>query len=220
MAGPATALPSSDLTRVATAAAAATSAAAAGGNSAAARYGAGYLARQIEANGGYLAPFGSPDASNTAYAVVALTAAGVGRPASALAITHLQSRAADGPVDSTGADDAGALANVILAATAAGKNPRAFGGSAPVNNLVERLLGTRRTTSADHGLFGAAERTYNGAFRQGLALAELRGAGVASARVTSDVAWLEKQQCANGLWTSYRADPSTLCPVTDPTTFA
>ena len=119
-----------------------------------------------------------------------------------------------------GADDAGALANVILAATAAGESPRAFGGTAPVNNLVARLLGTKRPTGADRGLFGAAAPTYDGAFRQGLALAALHGAGVPSSRVTTAVAWFEKQQCANGLWTSYRADTTTPCPAADPATFA
>lgn len=223
VAGPATALAPSPATRASTAAGSATphdDNAAPSGNGVIARYGAGYLARQIEANGGYLAPFGSPDTGNTAYAVVGLTAAGVGRRASALAITYLQSRVADGLVDSNGADDAGALANVILAATAAGENPRAFGGTAPVNNLVARLLATKRPTGADRGLFGAAAPTYDGAFRQGLALAALHGAGIPSSRVTTAVAWFEKQQCANGLWTSYRADTTTPCPAADPATFA
>lgn len=223
VAGPATALAPSAATRASTATSAAlpnSDDAAPRGNLAIARYGAGYLARQIEANGGYLAPFGSPDVGNTAYAVVALTAAGVGRRASALAITYLKTRVADGLVDSNGADDAGALANVILAATAAGENPRAFGGTASVNNLVARLLATKRTTGADRGLFGAADPTYDGAFRQGLALAALHGAGVDASRVPAAVAWLEKQQCTNGAWTSYRTDTTVPCPTADPTTFA
>lgn len=224
-AAPATALTASALTGVTPSVPASlpnaqTSVTTVSGNTATARGGAAYLARQIEANGGYLAPFGSPDAGNTAYAVVALTAAGVGGRASALAISYLKTRVADGLVDSTGADDAGALANVMLAATAAGENPRAFGGTAPVNNLVERLLATKRPTGVDRGLFGAADPTYDGAFRQGLALAALHGAGVPSSRVTSATAWLTRQQCANGLWTSYRVDPTVACPAADTTTFA
>ncbi|MEO7060567.1 MAG: prenyltransferase/squalene oxidase repeat-containing protein [Lapillicoccus sp.] len=189
-------------------------------NAQAARFGAGYLARQIEANGGYLAPFGPPDLGDTAYAVVGLTAAGVGRDASALAVTYLKSQVAHGLVDSSGADDAGALANVILAASAAGADPRAFGGSAPVNNLVARLLGTKRATGADRGLFGTASPTFDGAFRQGLALAALRSAGIPQARVDPALAWLTRQQCANGMWTSYRPDTSVPCPAADPDTFA
>lgn len=189
-------------------------------NSAAARYGAGYLARQITANGGYLAPFGTPDLGNTAYAVVALTAAGVGRDASTQAIAYLKRQVATGLTDSSGQDSAGALANVILAAVAAGENPRAFGGQKPAHNLVSRLLGTVRTSGANRGLFGASDPTYDGAFRQGLALTALDGAGVGKTQVTSAIGWLTSQQCSNGLWTSYRANVSVPCPAADPATFA
>lgn len=212
-------------TSTVTAAATATAPAADGidapaGNVRTARLGAGYLARQIVANGGYLAPFGTADASSTAYAVVALAAAGVGGRATTLALRYLKTRVADGLVDGTGADDAGALANVILATTAAGEDPRAFGGTAPANNLVERLLATKRTAGPDRGLFGAADPTYDGAFRQGLALAALHGARVPPSRVTPSLAWLTAQQCADGLWTSYRPDTSVPCPAADPATFS
>ncbi len=189
------------------------------GNTTSARYGAAWLAAQITANGGYLAPFGSPDPGNTAYAVSALTAAGVGGKARDLAITYLESQVGN-LGDGTGHDNAGGLANVVLAARAAGQDPRAFGGSAPVNNLVARLLKTARTSGPDTGLFGASDPTYDGAFRQGLALAALKASGVSATRLSAPVAWLQHQQCANGLWESYRSDVRVPCAKANPTTFA
>ncbi len=189
------------------------------GTQAAAKYGAGWLARQITANGGYLAPFGAPDAGNTAYAVSALVATGTGRAAVASAVAFLKTQVGD-LQDSAGNDIAGALANLVLAATAAGEDPRAFGGTAPENDLVTRLEATIRTTGSDAGLFGAQAPTFDGAFRQGLALAALDAADGSPATVTSGRGWLADQQCANGLWTSYRSDTSRPCEVADPDTFA
>ena len=48
-------------------------------------------------------------------------------------------------------------------------SPTSFGGT----NLVARLLATQRTTGTDAGLFGAQDPTFDGAYRQGLALAAL-----------------------------------------------
>lgn len=184
-----------------------------------ARWGAGYLARQLDANGGFLGSAAAPDLVNTAYAVVSLHAAGVGRKASGEAIAWLKTQVASGLSDSDG-DNPGRLADVILAAVSAGQNPRAFGGTAPANNLVNRLLATARTTGPDRGLFGAGSPTFDGAFRQGFALAALAGADVPKATVATSIAWLTAQQCANGLWTSYRSDTSVACPAANPNTFA
>jgi hypothetical protein len=196
----------------------ATSAAATTTNGQIAKWGAGYLARQLDANGGFLAPFGAPDLSNTAYAVLALHSAGVGAKASGEAIAWLKTQVSTGLNDSDG-DNPGRLSYVILAAVSAGQNPRAFGGTAPVNNLVNRLLSTARTSGSDRGLFGAGAPTFDGAFRQGVALSALAGAGVAKSTVTDEIAWLTNQQCANGLWTSYRSDTSVACPKADPINF-
>jgi hypothetical protein len=186
-----------------------------------ARWGAGYLARQIQANGGYLAPFGAPDLTNTAFAVLGLHAAGVGGTAADQALAWLEQPAqvTTGMAGSDGQDDPGRLGYTILAAVSAGVSPRAFGGTAAANDLVARLLKTSRTTGPDRGLFGTADPTFDGAFRQGIALAALKAAGVAKSRVGSGIAWLTGQQCANGLWTSYRADTSAPCPAADPNTF-
>ncbi len=179
----------------------------------AAGWGAGWLADQISAHGGYLTSFGVPDQSDTAYAVTGLYAAHVGRTASAQAIGYLKTQ-----LDN---DSPGTLGFYILAAVSAGQDPYHFGGSAAKNNLVARLLATARTSGPDAGLFGTADPAFDGAFRQGVALAALHAAGVAQSNgaVTAGLRWLTGQQCANGLWESYRPDSSVLCPAADPDTF-
>jgi hypothetical protein len=187
-----------------------------------AKWGAGYLARQIAANGGHLDSFGATDVVNTAYAVIGLHAAGVGTAASGQALAFLKTQLADAFVTDDGTDNPGNLGYFILAAVSAGQDPRKFGGSAAANNLVNRLLATARTTGPDAGLFGTADPTFDGAFRQGVVLAALKGAGVAAtnAKVAAGIAWLTRQQCADGLWTSYRPDTTVACPAADPSTFA
>lgn len=185
----------------------------------AARYGAGWIATQIEADGGYLSDFGEPDVPDTAYAVVGLHTAGVGKKAAAAAVAYLESHL--DALQTDGSDDPGTLAYFILAAHAQGVNPEAFGGSAPQNDLVARLLATQRTSGSDAGLFGAQDPTYDGAFRQGLALTALKAAGIGkgTAAVKAGVAWLEAQQCSDGLWESYRSDVADPCPPADPDSF-
>jgi hypothetical protein len=197
-------------------------AAAAQSSAQAARWGAGWLADQITANGGYLTSFGVADQSDTAYAVVGMYAAHVGRTASAQAIGYLKTQLDVALQDSDGNDSPGTLGYYILAAVSAGQDPRHFGGTAAQNDLVARLLATSRTSGPDAGLFGSADPTYDGAFRQGVALAALHAAGVPQSRsaVARGIHWLIGQQCANGLWQSYRADTSVPCPAADPNTFA
>ena len=181
-------------------------------------YGAGWLARQVTANGGYLTGFGVPDATDTAYAVLGLHAAGVGRQASDLAIGYLKTQLTDALSGSDGADSPGSLAYYVMAAVAAGQDPYHFGGRGPANNLVSRLLATEQP----NGLFGTADPTFDGAFRQGLSLAALKAAKVPAWRssIVSATAWLRGQQCANGLWQSYRADTTVACGPADPSTFS
>ena len=54
-----------------------------------ARWGAGYLARQITANGGHVNAYGFTDVVDTAYAVIGLHAAGVGKAASSSEINSV-----------------------------------------------------------------------------------------------------------------------------------
>ncbi len=182
----------------------------------AASSGAGYIARHTTAAGGY-----ARDVTSTAEAVLSLHAAGVGRSAATAGTTWLKGQLG-APVTTEGTGNAGRLALVILAARAGGADVRHFGGRAPANDLVTRLLATGRTTGPDAGLFGAQDPTYDGAYRQGLALAALKAAGVpvTNPKVGRGIGWLTAQQCANGLWQGYRASTSAPCPAADPATFA
>lgn len=176
--------------------------------------GAGWLAAQIMANGGDVAS-GTPDPTDTAYAVLGLYAAGVGKSAASEAISFLETQL--GAIKS----NPGALAEFILAAHAAGVNPRQFGGTATTDNLVTRLMATQQTMGLNKGLFGKESPKYDGAFRQGLALAALNAADVPASypTVVRGIAWLEKQQCSNGLWQAYRADTKTPCPASNAETY-
>jgi hypothetical protein len=185
-----------------------------------AQLGASYLADQITTNGGYVESFGAPDPTNTAYAVIGLHAAKIGPRASDEAITYLEGQLTDA-VQSGGTDAPGALAEYIMAAVSAGLDPHHFGGNAPQNDLVARLLATQRTTGNDAGLFGAQDPTFDGSYREGLALQALKAAKVKKndPHVASALTWLTRQQCANGLWEAYRAGTSAPCDPADPTTF-
>ena len=185
-----------------------------------AQRGAQWLANQIKHNGGYVKSFGVADPSDTAYAVIGMRAAGVDKPASDLAIRYLRTKIGS-ELQLNGQDSAGALGYYILAAVADNQDPRRFGGTNPQNNLVARLLATARTTGTDKGLFGVQDPTYDGAFREGLALAALRAAHVPgdNPRVAAAVSWMTKQQCANGLWQAYRSNPATACAPANPNNF-
>lgn len=179
----------------------------------------------------YLASLQNPDgsvpgfntASATADAALAWAAAGGPSGAFSQAVSYLEAHLV-AATQSGGTDTPGGLAKVILVAHAAGIDPNAFGGTAAANHLVDRLLASKRgSADPDHdgGLFGSQSPTYDGAFRQSLALLALDAAG---ATVPSDaVAWLTSQQCADTGWMSYRAhtDATTLeaCHGFDPNAF-
>ncbi len=189
---------------------------------AAAQYGAGWLARLITATGGYVPSdptkptTSAPDPANTANAILALHAAGVGAAAAAAALSWLE-RNYSGYVHTGGADVPGALATLILVAHTSGVSPTAFGPPGATTNLVARLLATQRTTGTDAGLFGSQSPTYDGAFRQGLALLALSAVGRQNRLA---VRWLTTQQCADGGWTAYRASTTAPCPAPNPATFS
>jgi LPXTG-motif cell wall-anchored protein len=105
-----------------------------------------------------------------------------------------------------GNDSPGNLSNLILAVTALGDDPTSFGTGN--TNLVARLQATKTAS----GLFGSDDPTYDGVFRQGLSVMALDAAGVSDASATD---WLVDQQCADGSWTSFRADTSVPCPPVD-----
>ncbi|MFF1417542.1 prenyltransferase/squalene oxidase repeat-containing protein [Streptomyces sp. NPDC058280] len=62
------------------------------------------------------------------------------------------------------------------------------------------------------GLYGDKDPTYDGVWRQSLAMLGQFAAGVRPANQA--VAWLKGQQCANGAFPAYRADPTTPCHAT------
>ena len=131
--------------------------------------------------------------------VLALASTGTDPSAAHRALAYLETHVND-DVDVDGSDGPGQLALLILDVHALGGNPWSVGGT----DLVSRLLATERTSGADKGLFGAQDPTYDGAYRQGLALAALAGAGVTSqAQVGSAESWLLGQQCPDGGWTSF-----------------
>ena len=151
----------------------------------------------------------TPNLSGSAQAVIAMAAAGVGRDQVDAVLGYLGTHV-DAFVIRGGSDDAGAMSYLILAAQAGGLDPASFGPSHV--DLVSRLQATEQPT----GRFGAQDPTFDGTFRQGLALMALHGAGLSDATATT---WLVDQQCANGLWTAFRADTTAPCPAVDPATF-
>lgn len=189
-------------------------------SSAVAAQGAAYVAGLINASGFIPTSAGTADLSSTAQAVLALHAAGVGGTQASAAAAYFAAHAATYIGGGTPATDNPAkLAYVILVAEATGADPTAYG--APATNLVSRLLATQNTFTADGavdaGLFGSADPTFDGAFRQGLALAALHAAGVTNA---AGSAWLVGQQCADGGWEAYRSSTATACSPADPVNFA
>ena len=179
----------------------------------AADFGAGWLSRELTAEGFIPSPTDAsqPDYANTANAVLAFAAAGVAENQAEAALGYLEAHV-DEAVQTGGADAPGPLATLILAVDALGGDPRTFGGE----DLVERLLATQQTQGNDAGLFGSQDPTFDGAYRQGLSLMALAAVGV-----DNDAAeqWLIEQQCDDGGWSAYRADTAVPCPPPSPSTF-
>jgi len=63
--------------------------------------------------------------------------------------------------------------------------------------------------TGDAGLFGVQDPTYDGVYRQSLAILGLVATG--QTPDASAVGWLLGQQCADGAFTAYRADPGVAC---------
>lgn len=135
-----------------------------------------YLASKQRDNGSIVAfsPIGS-----TADAVGAFVAAGVGRVKMRNAIAFLRDRVAADKVDTVGLQ-----AKVVLAVTAAGLDPRTFGGT----NLVAAIRGTLAG-----GHFGTSA-----VFDDATALLALEAAGVTPTAATAT--WLAAAQCPDGGW--------------------
>lgn len=79
------------------------------------------------------------------------------------------------------------------------------------------LVSPASAATADSGLYGSQDPTYDGVFRQSLALMGLAAQGITPA--SSAVDWLVRQQCADGSFQAYRADVSVPCAPSDPNSF-
>jgi hypothetical protein len=175
----------------------------------AARYGAAWIAGQLSAHGWLPSPTDAtkPDFNTTTFGALALASTRTGGTAAGVALDFVKSHL-DEYAKVGGADAPGPLATLILAATATGRDARTWFGT----DLVSRLQATRQAS----GLFGAADAQYDGAYRQGLALAALGAVGVND---TAGVGWLTTQQCNDGGWVALRTDTSAACPASDPANF-
>ncbi|HVF03547.1 MAG TPA: hypothetical protein VNA20_01785 [Frankiaceae bacterium] len=172
----------------------------------AADYGAGYLGRLMDPTD-YVPALSGANYSETALAVLALVAAGVGEAQAAEATEFLFDNV-DAYVVQGGADNPGNLAQLIMVGHARGLDTSA---------LVTRLLATKRTTGPDAGLFGAGDATYDGAYRQALGLLALAAVGQTDADA---VAWLVAEQCPDGGWMGNNPDQDAAsCPAFDFETF-
>ncbi|MGW3140995.1 prenyltransferase/squalene oxidase repeat-containing protein, partial [Streptomyces sp. NPDC001139] len=70
------------------------------------------------------------------------------------------------------------------------------------------------SASLPAGLYGTSDPTYDGVWRQSLALLAQRTVGVEPAGAA--VAWLAGQQCGDGSFAAYRATAGTPCKAAPP----
>lgn len=172
----------------------------------AAALGGGHIARLVAADGSVAEGIAGP-VGNATQAGLGLAASGVGGDAFSRAVAYVTANVEDytGACPPDEETDPGALGFVLLLADAAGEDPRDVGGE----DLVTCLQETRRSSGQDEGLYGESGPTFDGTFRQAIALLGLDAAGVAPD--TTAVQWLQDQQCASGGWPSYRPDTSVEC---------
>lgn len=182
-----------------------------------AAYGARWLAAQVDPAGYVPGPDDNPSASATLNTALALAAAAV-EPATFDAMVSWLEANVETVIPDLGADSPGRLGLLLLIADAAGEPATDFGGA----DLPARLAATLGDFTP--GLYGAADPTYDGVYRQSLALLGLRSAGITPPVVAID--WLVAQQCSTGAasalggWMAYRADTAVGCPAPDSSTFS
>ncbi|WP_367125619.1 prenyltransferase/squalene oxidase repeat-containing protein [Streptomyces phytohabitans] len=95
------------------------------------------------------------------------------------------------------------LAASVLCTAAA---PLALTGTA---SAAPATSPARAAAAEDDGLYGKGDPKFDGVWRQSVALLAQDTAGVSPA--DRAVTWLTDQQCANGSFTAYRADPRADC---------
>ena len=173
---------------------------------------AAWLASQLNAKGFVPNPGGvGADYGATVQIALALEQAGYTPKRERTSLSYLASHVKKYVVDDSGpkpVDRAAALAVLIRLATVSGAP------SFHVNQLIKRLLASQRPS----GLFGRTDATYDGTYRQALALEALVAAGVAGehqAAMAAGVTWLLAQQCTDGGFASLASSPWVGC-VSDP----
>ncbi|HET8930244.1 MAG TPA: prenyltransferase/squalene oxidase repeat-containing protein [Acidimicrobiales bacterium] len=168
-----------------------------------------WLAPQVTDEGALISDYtGTPDPSLTAQALLGLAASGADSATVAKMLGYLEANVDDFVAPDGAADSAGALSWLLLDAVVTDTDAGDFGGV----DLVSRLEATQQSD----GLFGNGDPSYDGTFRQALALTALHAVGVAN---PAGVDWLASQQCADGGFVAYRADVSMRCPAVDPANF-
>lgn len=103
-----------------------------------------------------------------------------------------------------------AAATVLCATTAPVASATA--PSAPHGPAAAQAAGAAqgaRAAKLPDALYGSGDPKYDGVWRQSLALLALDGAGAVPAKKAVD--WLTGQQCDDGSFAAYRADPSAPC---------
>ncbi|MDP2014387.1 MAG: prenyltransferase/squalene oxidase repeat-containing protein [Actinomycetota bacterium] len=94
---------------------------------------------------------------------------------------------------------------------------RSIIGITGISLAAASLIGPAIAATPNAGLFGAADPTYDGVYRQSLSIIALQPLKKVPAAAT---AWLKSQQCADGSFMSYRSSLTTPCPAADPSKFS
>ncbi|MGN6330912.1 MAG: prenyltransferase/squalene oxidase repeat-containing protein [Motilibacteraceae bacterium] len=97
----------------------------------------------------------------------------------------------------------------LLAAATAVLTATALAGPLAGASFAATSAASTTTDPAKVGLYGSADPTYDGVYRQGLALLALHAAGATPD--STAVQWLLTQQCADGGWTAFRTSTTTAC---------
>jgi len=168
---------------------------------AAAAAAAGWLAARVTADGYVPDALGDPSPGDTLQTSLALATAGVGYDAFHRTLVWLGANV--DAVTGTGTSaDPGQIAYLLIVIDAAGGDATNFGGV----DLVARLDST--LGGFEPGLFGGADPTYDGVFRQSLAIIGLEAVGETPPVEATN--WLIAQQCGTsdpnvrGGWEAYR----------------
>ncbi len=187
----------------------------------AARFGAQWLITQADPSGAIGGSTATSSVYNgTAQAVLALTAARQGEPTVDAAVAWLEANADDlASIDaSQNPGFVGLVGTLLLVADNQAIDPTDFGG-------VD-LVATLDDTLQPSGLYGDTDATYDGVYRQSLALMGLAAVGAKVPEGAVD--WLTDQQCGStatdpvtppaaiGGWEDFRADTSVACSAPDP----